>query len=320
MGIVFGRELIIEAVRITEPAAVASAQKVGHGDPDGADQAAVDAMRRMFEHVNIRGTVVIGEGEKDEAPMLYIGEKVGTGQGPAVDIAVDPLEGTTIVAEGRNNALCVLAIGERGAFLHAPDVYMMKIAVGPKAAGHIDLRKNIAFNCRAVAKALEKPIRYLTVVVLDRPRHEDIIRELRQLGVRIKLIGDGDVSAALSTAVPDSGVDMLIGIGGSTEGVLAAAALRCLGGEIQGRLTPIGDSQVRRIRELKIRNVDRVYRTADMAGGSDVIFAATGVTDGDFLKGVRFGDRLIYTHSMVLRAKTGTVRYIDAQRRYFKKP
>lgn len=318
MGILFGRELIIEAARITEPAAVAAAKKVGHGDSDGADRAAVEAMRKMFRHVAIRGTVVIGEGEKDEAPMLYIGEKVGTGHGPEVDIAVDPLEGTTIVAEGRTNALCVLAIGPRGSFLHAPDVYMMKMAVGPKAAGRIDLRKSISANCRAVARALGKPLKYLTVVILDRPRHESMIRELRSLGVRIKLIGDGDVSAALSTAVPDSGADMLVGIGGSTEGVLAAAALRCLGGEIQGRLNPIGDKQWKRIKDLKIKNIGRIYKTKDMAGGVDVIFSATGVTDGDFLKGVRFGEHWIYTHSMVLRAKSGTVRYIHAQRRYFK--
>ncbi len=313
-----GRELTLEAVRITEPAAIAAAEKVGHGDPDEADQAAVDAMREMLNHVDIVGTVVIGEGEKDEAPMLYIGEQVGSGYGPAVDIAVDPLEGTSIVAEGRNNALCVLAMGERGGFLHAPDVYMMKIAVGHKAAGCINLRKNIAHNCRAVAEALRKPLQYLTVVVLDRPRHQKILAELRKLGVRIKLISDGDVSAALSTAVPDTGVDMLIGIGGSTEGVLAAAALRCLDGQIQGRLHPIGDKQIRRIREMNIDDVNRIYETRDMAGGSDLIFAATGVTDGDFLKGVRFGTTWIHTHSMVLRAKSGTMRFIQAQHRYGK--
>lgn len=261
---------------------------------------------------------MIGEGEKDEAPMLYIGEKVGTGNGPEVDIAVDPLEGTSIVAEGRNNALCVLAMGERGAFLHAPDVYMMKIAVGPRAAGTIDLRKSVSDNCRAVATALGKPLQYLTVVVLDRPRHEKIIKELRGLGVRIKLIGDGDVSAALSAAVPDTGVDMLIGIGGSTEGVLAAAALRCLGGQIQGQLTPIGPKQVKRMKELKIKDVNRIYDTKDLAGGRDVIFSATGVTDGDFLKGVRYGEHWIYTHSLVLRARTGTLRYLLTQHRYDK--
>lgn len=313
-----GRELTLEAVRITEPAAIAAAEKVGHGDSDGADQAAVDAMRKMLNHVSIVGTVVIGEGEKDEAPMLYIGENVGTGNGPAVDIAVDPLEGTAIVAEGRNNALCVLAMGERGAFLNAPDVYMMKIAVGPRAAGSIDLRKSVSANCKAVAKALGKPLPYLTVVVLDRPRHQKIIAELRHLGVRIKLISDGDVSAALSAAVPDTGVDMLIGVGGSTEGVLAAAALRCLGGQIQGRLSPIGDKQFKRIADLKIKDLGRIYNTVDLAGGDDVIFSATGVTDGDFLKGVRYGEHWIYTHSMVLRAKTGTVRFVQAQHRYEK--
>ncbi|OGH63317.1 MAG: fructose-bisphosphatase, class II [Candidatus Lindowbacteria bacterium RIFCSPLOWO2_12_FULL_62_27] len=313
-----GRELTLEAVRITEPAAIAAAEKVGAGDSDGADQAAVDAMRRVLNQVQIVGTVVIGEGEKDEAPMLYIGEQVGTGCGPAVDIAVDPLEGTTIVAEGRQNALCVLAIGERGGFLNAPDVYMMKMAVGPRAAGAIDLRKSVSANCKAVAKALGKPMQYLTVVVLDRPRHQKIIAELRSLAVRIKLISDGDVSAALSTAVPDTGVDMLIGIGGSTEGVLAAAAMRCLGGQIQGRLQPIGADQVKRIKAMKIADPDRIYNTADLAAGDDVIFSATGVTDGDFLKGVRYGEHWIYTHSMVLRAKTGTVRFVQAQHRYEK--
>lgn len=313
-----GRELTLEAVRITEPAAIAAAEKVGNGDSDGADQAAVDAMRKMLNQVAIVGTVVIGEGEKDEAPMLFIGEQVGSGRGPAVDIAVDPLEGTTIVAEGRQNALCVLAMGERGAFLNAPDVYMMKMAVGPRAAGAIDLRKNVAQNCKAVARALGKPLQYLTVVILDRPRHKSIIAELRKLRVRIKLISDGDVSAALSAAIPDTGVDMLIGIGGSTEGVLAAAALRCIGGQIQGKLHPIGDDQVKRIKDMKIRDAGRVYDTADLAGGDDVIFSATGVTDGDFLKGVRYGEHWIYTNSLVLRAKTGTMRFIQAQHRYEK--
>lgn len=313
-----GRELTLEAVRITEPAAIAAAGKVGAGDADAADQAAVDAMRRMINDVTIRGTVVIGEGEKDEAPMLYIGEKVGTGNGPEVDIAVDPLEGTALVAEGRNNALCVLAMGERGAFLNAPDVYMMKIVAGPRASGAVDLRKGVSDNCRRVAEALGKPLQYLTVVVLDRPRHKKILAELRALGVRIKLIGDGDVSAALSAAVPDTGVDMLIGIGGSTEGVLAAAALRCLGGQIQGRLTPIGAKQVKRMKEMKIRDVNRIYDTKDMAGGRDVIFSATGVTDGDFLKGVRYGEHWIYTHSLVLRARTGTMRFMQTQHRYEK--
>jgi fructose-1,6-bisphosphatase II len=293
---------------------------MGRGDKEAADGAAVDAMRAVFDTVHIDGIVVIGEGEIDEAPMLYIGERVGTGVPPIVDIAVDPLEGTNLVARGLPGAIATLAVAEKGCLLHAPDMYMEKIAVGPQAAGCIHIDASIYDNLAAVAKAQGSKIRDLTVVLLDRPRHQAIMEEVRRSGARIKLITDGDVAAAIATAVEGTGVDMLLGIGGAPEGVLAAAALRCLGGELQGRLTPSDEEQVRRIHEMGLRDECKVLLMDDMVKGDDVIFAATGITDGDWLKGVRYGGAGCRTYSVVMRAKTGTVRFIEAVHQLNRKP
>jgi fructose-1,6-bisphosphatase II len=305
------RLLTLDAVRLTELAAIGASRYMGWGDKEAADQAAVDAMREMFQYVPVDGTVVIGEGQKDEAPMLYIGEEVGTGEGPEVDIAVDPLEGTTIVAEGGSGALCVVAMGPKGAFLNAPDVYMMKIAVGPRARGVIDLNDSFEDNVRRVAEAKEKSLRTLTCVLLDRERNKPYINTLRELGSRIKLIDHGDVSASLATCLEESGVDMLAGIGNSAEGVLSAAALQCFGGDFQGRLNPIGDAQHDRLREMGIDDLDRVYEIGDLAADEDLLFSCTGVTDGDFLEGVRYDGEEIITHSMVLRSAKGTRRFVE---------
>ncbi|HEX6988989.1 MAG TPA: class II fructose-bisphosphatase [Bacillota bacterium] len=313
------RELTLELVRITEVAAIAAARWMGRGDKEAADQAAVDAMRALFDTVDIRGTVVIGEGELDEAPMLYIGEQVGTGRGPEVDVAVDPLEGTNLVARGLPNALAVLAIAPRGCLLHAPDMYMNKIAVGPAAAGHVDLDAPVRDNLAAVAAALGKRVEDVTVIVLDRPRHAEMIREVREAGARIRLISDGDVSAAIATALPDTGIDLMLGIGGAPEGVLAAAALRCLGGELQGRLHPTSDAERERA-ESMVGDVNRKLELADLVSGDDVMFAATGITPGDMLRGVRFTADGAYTHTLVMRAWTGTVRFIEALHRLERKP
>jgi fructose-1,6-bisphosphatase class II len=316
------RNLALEFVRITEAAALASARLMGRGDSKAADQAAVDAMRRAFDSVQIDGTVVIGEGERDEAPMLFIGEKVGRRGADAfgIDIALDPLEGTDICAKGGVGALSVIAVAEKNHFLHAPDTYMDKIAVGPRARGSIDLAAPIETNVRNVAKALGKDISELTVIVLDRPRHDNLMNELRRLGTRIRLIGDGDVSAAIATAMDDTGIDLLMGVGGAPEGVISAAALKCLEGDFQGRLVFRNEDEKARAKKMGIIDLDRVYARDELARG-DVMFCATGVTDGPLLKGVHFhAGHVAKTHSMVMRSKTGTVRMIEAEHRLNKKP
>jgi fructose-1,6-bisphosphatase II len=314
------RELALEFVRVTEAAALASGRLMGRGDKIAADQAAVNGMRGVFDTIHIDGTVVIGEGEMDEAPMLYIGEKLGTGEEPCVDIAVDPLEGTNLVAKGLPNAISVVAVAERGCLLHAPDMYMEKIAVGPKAAGKIDLNAPVLENLKAVADALNKSIADLTVVILDRERHEKLIREVRKAGARIKLITDGDVAPAIAAGFENTGVDMLMGIGGAPEGVIAAAGLKCLGGELQGRLVPQNEEEFERCKKMGLKDPNRVLTLDDLVKGNDVFFSATGITDGDLLKGVRYSGKGAITHSLVMRAKTGTIRFVEAFHKLDKKP
>ncbi len=314
------RELALEFVRVTEAAALSSGRLMGRGDKEAADRAAVESMRRAFDTVYIDGIVVIGEGEMDDAPMLYIGEKVGAGTPPQVDVAVDPLEGTNLVAKGLPNALSVLAVAPRNCLLHAPDMYMDKIAVGPKAAGCINLDDPIESNVRNVARALGKEVEDIVAIVLDRPRHEHIIKELRRLGARARLISDGDVSAAMSTAIEEAGVDILFGIGGAPEGVLAAAALKCMGGEIQGRLVPEDEEEIARIKEMGLEDPRQLLLMEDLIRGDDVIFAATGITDGDFLQGVRYAGTTATTHSLVMRSVTGTIRLIKATHQLRLKP
>jgi fructose-1,6-bisphosphatase II / sedoheptulose-1,7-bisphosphatase len=306
------RNLALEAVRVTEAAALAASRLMGRGDEKAADQAAVDAMRYALNSLAIEGTVVIGEGERDEAPMLYIGEKVGAG-GPRIDIALDPLEGTTITAKGGQNALAVVAMAEEGGFLNAPDVYMDKIAVGPDLPDDlVDLDAGPEENLRQLAKAKGMEIVDLVACILDRPRHTELISRVRAAGARIMLISDGDVSGVISTARPDSGVDIYMGSGGAPEGVLAAAALRCIGGQMQGRLVFRNDDERGRARRLGISDLNRKYSMQDLAKG-DVMFAATGVTDGAMLKGVRRGPHTATTHSIVMRSKSGTVRVVEAE-------
>jgi fructose-1,6-bisphosphatase II / sedoheptulose-1,7-bisphosphatase len=290
----------------------------GRGDEKAADQAAVDAMRRAFDALAIDGTVVIGEGERDEAPMLYIGEKVGSG-GPKVDIALDPLEGTTICATGAPNALAVIAMADGGNLLHCPDTYMAKIATGPVGRGVVDLEKSPTENLNALAEAKRCKVEDLTVIILSRPRHEAIIQEVRKAGARIRLIGDGDVSAAIATTKPETGIDLLLGIGGAPEGVLAAAALRCVGGEFQGRLAPRNDEEIERARKMGVTDIKKKYQIGELAAG-DVMFAATGVTDGDYLRGVYFFPGGATTQSVVMRSKTKTVRVINATHYFEHKP
>lgn len=317
------RELALEIVRVTEAAALASARWMGTGKKNEADQAATTAMRAVFESVNMDGLVVIGEGEMDEAPMLYIGEKLGQGgeNGMKVDVAVDPLEGTNIVAKGLWNAITVVAVSPRGTMLHAPDMYMEKIAVGPKAAGLVHLDAPVKENLQAVAKATNKNISDVVAILLDRDRHQPIIEEIRSAGARIKLISDGDVAAAINTAFEDTGVDIMFGTGGAPEGVLAAAALKCLGGELQGRLKPSNEAEVERCRKMGVANPDQILLMDDLIRGEDAIFAATGVTDGELLRGVRYlGNDRAMTHSLVMRAKTGTIRFVEARHHLTKKP
>lgn len=314
------RELALEFARVTEAAALASARWMGRGNKEAADEAAVAAMRLMFDTVAIDGVVVIGEGEMDEAPMLYIGERVGSGVPPQVDIAVDPLEGTNIVAKGLNGAIAVLATAPRGTLLHAPDMYMDKIAVGPEARGRVSLDAPVKENLRELARALDKSVRDLTVVILDRERHQGIIEEVRSAGARIRLISDGDVSPAVAAAYPGSGVDMLLGIGGAPEGVISAAALRCLGGDFQARLVPEDEEEVRRCHEMGITDLKKVLTIDDLVKSEDVIFAATGVTDGDLLKGVRFTGRTARTYTLIMRGASGTIRYIEAIHQLDRKP
>jgi len=313
------RNLALELVRVTEAAALACGRWVGKGDKISADRAATEAMRRSLESIEINGTVVIGEGEMDEAPMLYINEKVGSGNGPEVDIAVDPLEGTSICAKGLSGSIATIALAPRGGFLHAPDMYMEKIAVGPSARGAIDINLPPAENLKRVAVAKGCDIEDLTVVILDRPRHDKMASEIRKAGARIHLISDGDVAPAIAAAVEDSGIDLLMGVGGAPEGVLAAAALQCLGGDLQGRLVFMSNEERERARAMGISDFDRVYCSDEMACG-DVVFAATGVTSGDLLKGVRYFAGGAQTHSIVMRSKTRTVRFIEARHRFASKP
>jgi fructose-1,6-bisphosphatase class II len=312
------RNLALEAIRVTEAAALNCARLAGRGDEKAADQAAVDAMRRAFNALTIDGTIVIGEGERDEAPMLYIGEKVGSG-GPQVDIALDPLEGTTICANGAPNALSVIAMAEHGNFLHSPDTYMDKIAVGPDGKGVVDLDKTPTENLNALAEAKGCAVEDLTVIILYRPRHEALIKEVRQAGARIRLIGDGDVSAAIATTKPETGIDLLMGIGGAPEGVLAAAALRCVGGDMQGRLKPRNEGEVERARKMGIKDINKKFSIEELAAG-DVMFAATGVTDGYYLQGVHFFPGGATTQSVVMRSKSRTIRVINATHYFDHKP
>jgi fructose-1,6-bisphosphatase II / sedoheptulose-1,7-bisphosphatase len=309
------RNLALEAVRVTEAAALAASKLMGRGDEKMADQAAVDAMRTSLNALSIDGTVVIGEGERDEAPMLYIGEKVGTG-GPKIDIALDPLEGTTITAKGLPNALAVMAMAEDGGFLKAPDVYMDKIAVGGGLPeGIVDLDRTPAENLANLAKAKKIVVADLVVCILDRPRHSELIAKVREAGARIVLIGDGDVSGVIATSTGDSGINIYMGSGGAPEGVLAAAALRCIGGQIQGRLLFRNDDEKARAKKWGITDLNRKYSMAEMAKG-DVMFAATGVTNGSMLKGVRRFGNGAETHSIIMRSKTGTVRWISAHHNF----
>ncbi|SIT69704.1 class II fructose-bisphosphatase [Edaphobacillus lindanitolerans] len=313
------RSLSMELVRVTEAAALNSARWMGRGQKNEADDAATSAMRTVFDTIPMQGVVVIGEGEMDEAPMLYIGEELGTGSGPAVDVAVDPLEGTNIVAAGGWNALAVLAVADRGNLLHAPDMYMEKLAVGPEAVGMVDIDAPVIDNLRAVAKAKNKDIEDVVATILHRDRHSRIIEEIREAGARIKLINDGDVAGAINTAFDETGVDILFGMGGAPEGVIAAVGLKCLGGEIQGRLIPSNDTEVERCKKMGI-DVNKVLRMEDLVRGDDAIFAATGVTDGELLSGVQFKGSYGSTHSLVMRAKSGTVRFVEGRHSLKKKP
>jgi fructose-1,6-bisphosphatase II / sedoheptulose-1,7-bisphosphatase len=310
------RILVLEVARVTEAAAIAAAQLRGRGNEKAADKAAVDAMRRELGRVEIRGTVVIGEGEMDEAPMLYIGEKVGTGEGPEVDIAVDPLEGTTICAKAMPNALAVLAISERGGLLHAPDMYMNKIAIGPGyPEGTVDLDATPAENLTALAKAKGVPIGEIMACILDRPRHAELIRAVREVGAGVQLIPDGDIAGVIwTTDSQETGIDIYMGSGGAPEGVLAAAALRCIGGQIQGRLMPMKDEERLRAEKMGISDINRKFKLEDMAS-ADVVFSATGVTDGSLLQGVRIRGDFAETETVVMRSRTGTVRRIKSKLR-----
>ncbi len=304
------RELALEVVRVTEQAALAAGRWTGKGDKHKVDEVATEAMRRVLNELPIRGTVVIGEGEMDEAPMLYIGEELGKG-GPEVDIAVDPVEGTNITAKGLPNAVTVIAISERGGLFHAPDMYMEKLIVPPPAAGKVGLDWPVEANLKAIAMALNRQVEDLVVVVLDRPRHEKLIAEIRQAGARVKLIGDGDVIAALAAALRGTGVHAVMGIGGAPEGVLAAAALKILGGEIQARFYPEDDEERARLESMGA-SADRVYTTEDLAPGKEIVFAATGITDGDILRGIRYFGGGARTHSLAMGHATRVVRFIDS--------
>ena len=313
------RNLALEAVRVTEAAALSASKWMGRGDEKEADQAAVDAMRVALNSLQIQGTVRIGEGERDEAPMLYIGEEVGTGEGPKIDIALDPLEGTTITAKGGGNALAVIAMAEEGGFLNAPDTYMEKIAVGNNLPeGVIDLDEEVDVNLKELAKAKRVDISDLVACVLDRPRHDEIIRKTREAGARILLIGDGDVSGVIATSQVEAGVDIYMGTGGAPEGVLAAAALRCIGGQMQGRLVFQTQDEKDRASRLGIEDFKKKYDLMELASG-EVMFAATGVTSGTMLRGVRRYREGAKTHSMIMRSKSGTVRYIEAEHNFTKK-
>ncbi|WP_327149788.1 class II fructose-bisphosphatase [Nocardia sp. NBC_01329] len=312
------RNLALELVRVTEAGAMAAGRWVGKGDKEGGDGAAVDAMRQLVSSVSMSGVVVIGEGEKDEAPMLYNGEDVGDGTGPEVDFAVDPIDGTTLMSKGSPGAISVLAVAERGAMFDPSAVfYMEKIAVGPDAADVIDISLPIRENIRRVAKAKKASVSDITVCVLDRPRHTGLIQDIRDTGARIRLISDGDVAGAIAAARPDSGTDILVGTGGTPEGIIAAAAMRCMGGALQGKLAPKDDEERQQAIDAG-HDLDRVLSTEDLVAGDNVFFCATGVTDGDLLRGVRYYGGGASTHSIVMRSKSGTVRMIDAYHRLTK--
>jgi fructose-1,6-bisphosphatase class II len=304
-------DLPLEFVRVVERAAIAAARTMGRGDRKGSDHVAVESMRREMETVDIDGTIVIGEGERDEAPMLYIGERVGTGAGQAVDIAVDPLEGTNLCATGTAGAIAVLAAAERGGLLHAADIYMDKVVVPGPAKGRLEIDAPVDHNLKALADALDRDVDDLVIIVLDRPRHEKLIADIRRTGARIRLIGDGDLSAGIAAAVSGTGVHAVMGIGGAPEGVLTAAAMRCLNGEIQARLVLTKPADAERLRKMGITDLDRVYRTEDLAPGRNIIFAAAGVTEGTLLKAVRFFADGIRTHCLVMTTVPHQVRFID---------
>lgn len=313
------RNLALEFVRVTEAAALAVGRWIGRGNENAADHAAVESMRKAFDSIQFQGTIVIGEGERDEAPMLFIGEKVGGSEGAKIDIACDPLEGTSITAMGRSEAISVIAAAEEGGFLHAPDTYMDKIAVGASAKGAIDITKSPTWNLKEVAKAKNKTMEDLMVIILDRPRHADLIQEVRAAGVRIRLIGDGDVSAAIAVAEEETGIDILMGIGGAPEGVIAAAALQCLGGDMQGTLKFRNDNERARAKTMGITDENKVYGIGDLAKGN-VMFIATGITNGSYLQGVRYSGEGARTHSIVMRSETKTIREIKTIHHFDKKP
>lgn len=304
------RNLALEFIRVTEAAAIEAARWIGRGDKKAADGAAVRAMRARFNNIDFLGTVVIGEGEKDEAPMLYTGEKVGKKKEPHMDLAVDPLECTDSVAYGRYNAISVIASGPKGSLLHAPDTYMEKIAVGPKAKEAININASVKENITKTAQAMDKNIKDITVVVLDRERHIDLIEQIRKAGARVRLITDGDVAGGVATCFPDSGIDMLMGIGGSTEAVLAAVPIKILGGEIITRFKPRVKADIEKIRKAGVENISRIFTAEDLAKNKRLTFTATGVVDGPLLSGVVFEEHKIITHSLVIRGMTGTIRYI----------
>jgi fructose-1,6-bisphosphatase II len=311
------RNLALEFIRVTEAAAIEAARWVGRGDRIAADAAAVKAMRARFNTIDFLGTVVIGEGEKDEAPMLYTGEKVGKKKGPHMDLAVDPLECTDSVAYGRYNAISVIASGPKGSLLHAPDTYMEKIAVGPEARQVINIDASVKENIIKTAKAMGKHIKDITVIVLDRERHADLITQIREAGARVRLITDGDVAGGVATCFPDSGIDMLMGIGGSTEAVLAAVPIKILGGEIIVRFKPKKEADIPKIRQAGVKNLKKIFRAEDLAKGKRLTFTATGVVDGPLLSGVVFEEHKIITHSLVIRGMTGTIRYITTHHHHY---
>ena len=304
------RTLSLAFARVVEAAALRSGRLLGRGQKDAADGLAVDAMRQAFDSVRISGTVVIGEGEIDEAPMLYIGEHVGAG-GPEVDIAVDPIEGTNLIAKGQNGAIAVMAIAEKGGLLHAPDMYMEKLCVGPRGAGAIDITKSLTENIKNVAAKMERSVEEITLVMLDRERHQGLMKEAREVGARIMLISDGDVNPAMECCIEGSGVHMVVGTGGAPEGVLAAAALKCVGGDMQARLKPETDEEIRRCHEMGITDVNQVLTLDDLVRTDDVIFAATAITRGNLLNPIQYFPGGARTHTIVMRSKTGTVRFLD---------
>lgn len=312
------RNLALEFVRVTEAAAIEAAKWIGRGDKKKADGAAVNAMRSRFNQVDFSGTVVIGEGEKDEAPMLYTGEKVGTKKGPVMDLAIDPLECTDSVAYGRYNATTVIASGPKGSLLHAPDTYMKKIAVGPLGKKAINLEASVKVNIEKVAKAMNKRVEDITVVILDRERHADLIKEVRDAGARVRLITDGDVAAGIATCFPESGIDILMGTGGSTEAVLAAVPIKILGGEILCQFKPKKDADIPKIKAAGVKNIGTIFNAEDLAKGKELTFTATGVIEGPLLNGVVFGKNKAITHSLVIRGTSGTIRYVTTHHHYYK--